>query len=256
MKNKQSSFIHGVHPLQEALKSGKRRCHKVIVDEGKQNSTIRSILKICETRGITVETLSKGVFRKKYGTGSAQGIIGQFSSKEMLDIDELITQAYKDSSMPTLVMLDGIQDPQNMGAIIRSAEVLGVQGIIIPKRRTAPINETVTKCSAGAVETLPIATTENFSQTIEELKRAKFWIVGVDMSGDQLCGQFQFDMPTVLVIGGEEKGIRPLIKKSCDFTVSIPMEGQINSLNVAAAGAIVFYEILRQKKNRDVAINK
>jgi len=256
LKNKQPSFIHGVHPLQEALKSGNRHCHKVIVDEGKQNSAIRSIIEICEARQITIETLSKGVFRKKYGTGSSQGIIGQFSSKEMLDLDGLIIQAFKENPLPTLVMLDGIQDPQNMGAIIRSAEVLGIQGIIIPKRRTAPINETVTKCAAGAVETLHIATTENFSQAIEELKKAKFWVVGVDMSGDQQCGQFQFDMPTVLVIGGEEKGIRPLIKKSCDFTVSIPMEGQINSLNVAAASAILFYEILRQKKNRDLSVKK
>ncbi|MGV7220316.1 MAG: 23S rRNA (guanosine(2251)-2'-O)-methyltransferase RlmB [Nitrospinales bacterium] len=250
MKNKSSSFIHGVHPILEALKSRNRHCHKIIVDEGKHNPAIRSILEVCEARGIRVESINKNVFRKKYGTGSSQGIIGQFSSKEILDIDEMIVQAYKKNSLPTLVMLDGIQDPQNMGAIIRSAEVLGIQGIIIPKRRTAPINETVTKCSAGAVETLPIATIENFSQTIEELKKAKFWVVGVDMSGDQHCGQFQFDMPTVLVIGGEEKGIRPLIKKSCDFTVSIPMEGQINSLNVAAAGAILFYEILRQKKSR------
>ncbi len=252
MKNKQPSIIYGIRPLQEALNSGKRRCHKIVVDKGKQNSAIKSILETCQSNQITVETLPRDAFRKKYGACSTQGIVGQFSSKELLHLDELVRQAYQQTPTPTLVMLDGIQDPQNMGAIIRSAEVLGIQGVVIPNRRTAPINETVAKCSAGAVETLPIATTENFAQAIEELKKARFWIVGVDMAGDQHCGQFNFDMPTALIIGGEEKGIRPLLKKSCDFMVSIPMEGRINSLNAATAGAIIFYEILRQKKTANL----
>lgn len=228
-------------------------CHKIVVDKGKQNPAIRSILEICQSSQIKVETLSRGAFRKKYGACSTQGIVGQFTSKEMLHLDELVRQAYQQTASPTLAMLDGIQDPQNMGAIIRSAEVLGVQGVIIPKRRTAPINETVAKCSAGAVETLPIAATESFAQAIQDLKKAGFWIVGVDMAGGQPCGQFKFDMPTALVIGGEEKGVRPLIKKSCDFMVSIPMAGKINSLNASAASAIIFYEILRQKKAAGLA---
>lgn len=249
MNPKQMSIIYGVHPLREALKSSSRRCHQVVVEQKKQNAPINSILEICREKQIKVKNLSREVFRKKYGAFPTQGIIGHFFPIKMLETHELIRQAFEHSPTPTLVMLDGIQDPQNLGAIIRSAEVLGIQGIIIPKRRAAPLNETVAKCSAGAVERVPVAWSSNLSRTLEDLKKERFWVVGVDMAGDQPCYSFKFDTPVVLVIGGEEKGIRPLIKKSCDFLISIPMEGELNSLNASAACAVIFYEILRQKKN-------
>lgn len=248
MEPEKTSFIYGIHPLREALETSQRRCHKIVVEKEKQNPQIKAILQICRSREIKVETLPRTVFRKRYGNGSTQGIIGHFSQKELLEIDDLVRLAYQQTPSPVLAMLDGIQDPQNMGAIIRSAEVMGVQGIIIPKHRSVPVNETVAKCSAGAVERMHMASATNLSRTLEELKNKNFWAIGVDMAGDTPCYQFKFDSPIVLVIGGEEKGIRPLIRKTCDFTISIPMQGQLNSLNVSAACAIIFYEIMRQKK--------
>jgi 23S rRNA (guanosine2251-2'-O)-methyltransferase len=125
--------------------------------------------------------------------------------------------------------------------------VLGLQGLVMPKHRSAPLNETVAKCSAGAIESLPIATVSNLKQAADLLKEKGFWIVGVDMEGDRACYEFDFNTPVALVIGGEEKGVRPILKKTCDFTVSIPMAGELDSLNLSTAAAIVFYEIHKQR---------
>lgn len=242
------NFIFGVNPVYEALKASKRRCYKIVLEEGKGHSRIRAILDLARPQGVRVETLPRPVFQKKYHSGSHQGIIAYFSDKETLSLEDLIQQAFQADPQPTLVLLDEIQDPHNVGAIIRSAEVLGVQGVVITKHRSAPLNETVAKCSAGAMEMMPMAWVTNLSQTVEELKQAGFWTVGVDIDGEKQCGQFDFNMPTALVIGGEEKGIRPGLRKVCDFTVSIPMRGTIGSLNASAAAAVVFYEVLRQKE--------
>ena len=165
-----------------------------------------------------------------------------------MSLDELIRQAFQKTSKPTLAVLDCIQDPQNIGALIRSAEAQGINGIILPKNRSAPLNETVVKCSSGAIETVAITTVINLAKTLETLKKNGFWIIGVDMNGEKTCDRFSFDSPIALVLGNEEKGIRPLLKRNCDFTVSIPMGGIVGSLNVSTAGAILFYEILRQKR--------
>ncbi|MFQ5716279.1 MAG: 23S rRNA (guanosine(2251)-2'-O)-methyltransferase RlmB [Nitrospinales bacterium] len=155
---------------------------------------------------------------------------------------------FRQTPQPTLAVLDGIQDPQNLGAVIRSAEALGIHGIILPRRRTAPLNETVAKCSSGALETIPIAMAINLANALKLLKKHGFWVVGVDTDGKKPCYRLSFDSPTALLIGSEGKGIRPLLKRACDFTVSIPMKGKVGSLNVSAASAVLFYEILRQKR--------
>lgn len=247
------NFIYGINPVHEALKASKRRCHKVVVEEGKIHARIRAIMDLARSQDVRVEILSRQIFQQKYQACPHQGVIAYFSEKEAISLPGLIKLAYQSDPQPTLVLLDEIQDPQNMGAIIRSAEVLGVQGIIIPKHRSAPLNETVAKCSAGAMETMPVAWVTNLAQAIEELKQAKFWIVGVDMDGEKNCHSFDFNMATALVIGGEEKGIRPGLRKICDFTVSIPMKGKIGSLNASAASAVVFYEVLRQKSVRQTS---
>lgn len=243
------NFICGINPVYEALKASKRRCYKIVLEEGKGHSRIRAILDLAHPQGVRVETLPRSVFQQKYHSCSHQGVVAYFSDKATLPLDDLIRQAFQSDPQPTLVLLDEIQDPHNLGAIIRSAEALGIQGIIVPKHRSAPLNETVAKCSAGAMEMMPVAWVTNLAQAIEELKQAKFWVVGVDMEGEKSCYHFDFNMPVALVIGGEEKGVRPVLKKACDFTVSIPMRGAIGSLNASAASAVVFYEILRQKES-------
>ena len=249
MEDKKQPILYGINPIQEALKAAKRRCYKIVVKEGAVNPRVQTLLTLAKSLDVKIERVHPKEFQKTYGAYAHQSIIGYFSPKEPLKINDLIQQALKTTSTPTLVLLDGIKDPQNLGAIVRSAEVFGVQGIILPERRSASITETVAKCSAGAIEIIPVACVNNLVQTVEILKSKGFWAVGVDSTGEKPCYELQFNFPTALVIGGEEKGIRPLLRKQCDFTVHIPMQGRLDSLNAAAASAVIFYEISRQKNS-------
>jgi len=248
MEDTKPSILYGINPVMEALKARKRHCHKIVVKDKISNSRIQSVAEQAKSLRVKVDTLPAKEFQQKYGNYAHQSIIGYFSPIKPLELNDLVRQAFQAAPIPTLALLDGIQDPQNLGAIIRAAETLGVQGIIIPHRRSASLTETVAKCSAGAMERLPVACVNNLVQTLELLKKEGFWMVGVDANGKTPCHEFQFDMPTALIIGGEEKGIRPLLRKKCDFSVHIPMKGKLDSLNAATASAVVFYEILRQKK--------
>ena len=243
-----SSTVFGLNPVTEALKAQKRRCYKLIIEQCKSQPRLNFLIELARENKVPIETLHKTAFQKKYRSHNHQGVVGIFAIIQTLQLDELIAQAFEKSKLPILVVVDSIQDPQNLGAIIRSAETLGIQGMILPKNRTSTLNETVAKCSSGAIEHLPIAWVTNLTRGIEHLKEAGFWIAGVVPDGDTPCHQYKFDTPVVLVIGGEEKGIRPLLKKSCDVTLNIPMQGAIGSLNASAAAAILFYETLRQKK--------
>ena len=242
------SPIFGLNPVFEALKARKRRCYKLVVEQGKSQIRLNSLIELARENKVPIETIPKTDFQKKYRSHNHQGVVGIFAIIQGLELDELVQQAFQKSRLPVLVVLDSIQDPQNLGAIIRSAETLGIQGMILPKNRTSTLNETVAKCSSGAIEHLPIAWVTNLTRGIEHLKEKGFWIAGVVPEGDTPCHQYKFDTPVVLVMGGEEKGIRPLLKKSCDVTLNIPMQGAIGSLNASAAAAILFYEALRQKK--------
>ena len=251
MSEPKPDFLYGINPVLEALKASERRCYRVIVEEGKTNPRLKSLVELCHVHRIKVESVSKTEFQKRYRSYSHQGVIGYFSVKETLELEKLIAQAFLETPHPVLVLLDGIQDPQNLGAIIRSAEALGIQGVVLPKHRVAALNETVAKCSSGAIEQLPVSWVTNLAQAIDELKGADFWVVGVDPQGETPCNEFKFEMPIALLLGSEGKGIRPLLKKACDFTVSIPMTGSMSSLNASAAGAVTFYEILRQRRERN-----
>ena len=253
MKSTEQTLIVGINSVREALSASKRRCYRLVFEQGKTSPRIQAVLKLAEEKQIPIEPLPKSVFQKKYHDQVHQGIAGYFSTIVTLELEDLIEIAFQKTSLPTLVILDGIQDPQNLGAIIRSAETLGIQGLILPKHGTPALNETVAKCSSGAIEHLPIAWVTNLTRCIEQLKEAEFWIAGIVPDGEIPCYQYQFNTPLALVLGGEEKGIRPLLKKSCDVTLSIPMKGQLESLNVASASAVVFYENLRQKKLRDAS---
>ena len=242
------STIFGINPVFEALKASKRRCYKLIIEQGKSQARLNSLIELARENKVPIETIPKTAFQKKYRSHNHQGVVGVFAIIQALELDELIEQALQKSKLPVLVALDSIQDPQNLGAIIRSAEILGIQGMLLPKNRTSTLNETVAKCSSGAIEHLPITWVTNLTRGIEFLKEKGFWVAGVVPDGDIPCHQYKFDTPVVLVLGGEDKGIRPLLKKSCDVTINIPMKGAIGSLNASAAAAILFYEALRQKK--------
>ena len=250
MNSVDNSTVFGLNPVLEALKARKRRCYKIIIEQGKPQARLNSLIQLARDNKVPIETIPKTTFQKKYRNCNHQGVIGVFAIVPTLELEELIELAFQKSPLPILVALDSIQDPQNLGAIIRSAEALGIHGIILPKNRTSAINETVAKCSSGAIEYLPISWVTNLTRGIEQLKEAGFWIAGIVPDGNTPCYQHKFDTPMVLVIGGEEKGIRPLLKKSCDVTLKIPMEGSLGSLNASAAAAVIFYETLRQKNIR------
>jgi 23S rRNA (guanosine2251-2'-O)-methyltransferase len=250
MHNDQVDILYGINPITEALKASKRKCFRIIVENGKTNTRLQALTALVQSKNILLESIPKEEFKKRYRSYVHQGIIGYFSIKETLGLHDLISEALEKSTNPILVISDGIQDPQNLGAIIRSAAAMGIQGIVLPKHRVAPLNETVAKCSSGAIENLPVTWVTNLSNALEKLKKSGFWVVGIDTEGTTSCYDFKFDMPIALLIGNEGKGIRPLLKKKCDFTLSIPMTNSVNSLNASAAGAIVFYEALRQKLNK------
>lgn len=244
-------LIFGINSVQEALLASNRRCYRLIVEQGNISPRIQTIIEMAKEKLIPIEPKTKSSFQKKFKKQVHQGIAGYFSDIVTLGLEKLIEKAFENSALPTLVILDGIQDPQNLGAIIRSAETLGIQGMILSKHGTSSLTETVAKCSSGAIEYLPISRVNNLVRCVGQLKEAGFWIAGVVPDGETLCHHYQFNTPVALVIGGEGKGIRPLLKKSCDVTLAIPMKGQVQSLNAASASAVVFYENLRQKKIQD-----
>ena len=250
MRDSQTDILYGINPITEALKVSKRKCFRVVLEGGKINPRLKALMTLVQSKNILIESLAKEEFKKRYRSYFHQGVIGYFSTKETVGLHELITGALEKSANPILVILDEIQDPHNLGAIIRSASAMDVQGMILPKHHTAPLNETVAKCSSGAIEKLPITWVTNLSNTMKVLKKSGFWIVGINPEGTTSCYDFKFDMPVAILIGSEGKGVRPLLKKNCDFTLSIPMANSMNSLNASTAGAVVFYEALRQKLNK------
>ena len=176
----------------------------------------------------------------------AQGVIAYKSTQKFYEIDDLIS-ATSNNKFPLLLLLDSIQDPHNLGAILRSAECAGVDGVIMTTNQSAPITETVEKISAGAISHLKICRVTNLVRTMEELKKNGFWIVGTHLSGEKSYTELDYKMPTALVMGNEEKGIRKLVSETCDFLIKIPMRGKIDSLNVSVSTGILLFEINRQR---------
>ena len=177
-----------------------------------------------------------------------QGVIAFVSVKDYVDTDDILQAAEKKGEPPFIIILDEIMDANNLGSILRTSDAVGVHGVIIPKRRAVGLNPAVSKASAGAVEYVPVARVTNISQTIDYLKKKGIWVVGTDLSGEKAYYEADLKGPIALVVGSEGKGMGRLVKEKCDFIVKIPMKGNISSLNAAVAGAIVMYEIMRQRE--------
>lgn len=238
-----NELIYGVNPVLEALRSGERKFIKILIGIGIKGKGVDEIKSLSRAKGIEVKLIPKSEFQNP----KSQGVVAVVSQRRVIELHELIEQLYKKESKPVIVILDGIEDPGNLGAIIRSAEALGVGGIIIPKDRAVGLTPVVAKRAAGAVEYIPVVRVTNISNTIEELKEKGFWIVGVEAGTEKTCFSLSYDDPIAVVFGGEARGMRRLTREKCDYLVSIPMEGRVSSLNVSAACAIIFYEILRQR---------
>lgn len=242
-----NELIYGVNPVLEALRSGERNFKEILIEAGRKGNGIHKIELLAKSRNIGIKRESGSALENISGTNRHQGVVAVVSQRRVIELHELIEQLYKKESKPVIVILDGIEDPGNLGAIIRSAEALGVGGIIIPKDRAVGLTPVVAKRAAGAVEYIPVVRVTNISNTIEELKEKGFWIVGVEAGTEKTCFSLSYDDPIAVVFGGEARGMRRLTREKCDYLVSIPMEGRVSSLNVSAACAIIFYEILRQR---------
>lgn len=242
-----NELIYGINPVLEALKSGERNFKEILIEAVRKGNEIHKIELLAKSRNIRIKRESGSVIENISGTNRHQGVLAVVLPKKEIELYELIEQLYKKDNKPVIVILDGIEDPGNLGAIIRSAEALGIGGVIIPKDRAAGVTPVVVKRSAGAIEHIPVVRVTNISNTIEELKEKGFWIVGVEAGAEKNCFSLSYNDPIVVVFGSESKGMRRLTKEKCDFIVSIPMKGKVSSLNISAACAIIFYEILRQR---------
>lgn len=246
VETNQEDMIAGKHPVLEALKSG-RELNKIWIAEGSQKSLTQPIVAEAKKQGIVVQFVDK---RKLDGLAPGvahQGVVAQAAAYAYVEVEELLDRAAKLGQTPFLLLLDEIEDPHNLGSILRTAECTGVHGVVIPKRRSAGLTATVLKTSAGAAEHVPVARVTNLAQTIDKLKEAGVWVAGTDVGASQSVYSMKFDMPLAIVIGNESKGMGRLIKEKCDFLVKLPMLGQLNSLNASVAAGVLMYEVVRQR---------
>ncbi len=242
-------YVVGRNPVLELLKTNKE-IDKIYILKGDLQGSIKKIVGMAKDRKIIIQEVDKNKLDLMAGNNAHQGVAALVTGFKYSTIDDILNKAKNKGESPFVIILDGIEDPHNLGAIIRTAECAGVHGIIIPKRRAARVNQTVYKSSAGAVEHVLIADVVNISDTITRLKKEGLWIYGADMDGQSYHFHTSLDGPIALVIGNEGKGISRIVKEKCDVLVKIPMVGKISSLNASASAAILIYEVVRQNYDK------
>lgn len=240
------NVIYGINSVSEALKARGRGFEWVGIAKERHDLRLQRVIEECRRNSIAVRFLSRSELDRIASTGAHQGVVAVTSSKQYTDLDDVIASKHGEYSL--LVILDGVEDPHNLGAILRTSEAAGANGVVIPERRAAGVTGTVAKASAGASAHLPIARVTNIARTLEELKAKNIWTVGLDERGKQNYDTVDYKMNCALVLGAEGKGLHDLVAKKCDFLVSIPMLGKVPSLNVSVAAGVVLYEIVRQRR--------
>ncbi|MEK6570564.1 MAG: 23S rRNA (guanosine(2251)-2'-O)-methyltransferase RlmB [Bacteroidota bacterium] len=241
-----NEFIAGRNPVIEALRSG-TSIEKIVILYGVRGTAIERIRELARQNSVPCVEVNKQKFRELVNDTTTQGVVAIVGTKEYVSVDALLSAAKERNQAPFLLVLDEIQDPQNLGAIIRTAECAGAHGVIIPKHHAAIVNQTVAKTSAGASEQVPIAKVTNIAVTLDELKEHGLWIVGADVAGDKLYYEVDYKTPLAIVVGNEGEGIRRLVKEKCDYLVRIPLLGRIGSLNASVAAALVMYDVVRAR---------
>jgi 23S rRNA (guanosine2251-2'-O)-methyltransferase len=239
--------LYGVHPVEEAVKAGRRRFEQVLVARERDDTRIEQLVALCRESGIRVRQESRDQLTQLAQTPGHQGVVAMVHGQEFLSIEDLFTPLHGEASR-LLLALDGVEDPQNLGALLRVADGAGVDGVILTERRSAPLSPVAVKASAGAAEHLRIARVVNLVRALEELKRKNLWIIGLDERGESDYDQFDLTGDCVLVLGREGAGLHDLVRRTCDHLLRIPMAGGVSSLNVSAAGAVVLYEASRQRR--------
>jgi 23S rRNA (guanosine2251-2'-O)-methyltransferase len=238
--------LYGIHPILEALRAADRQFDGIYLQQGRKGREVEEILRLSRNQRIRLDFRAREALDRMAGSSHHQGAVGMVAAKPYVSLDDILQAASREKA-PLLLILDGIEDPHNLGAILRTAEAVGTHGVILPERRAIGLTATVAKASAGAIEYLPVARVTNLSRTIERLKDANFWIYALDVKGTQNYLAVDYTGPIALVIGGEGRGVRPLVADHCDGRVHIPMSGRVSSLNASVAAGILLYEVLRQR---------
>lgn len=237
-------WIMGRNPVMEALKSG-RPINKVFVLESMEGRAQSSIFKLAKQQNVLVQKVPK--HKLDQIADHHQGVAASVAAYEYAEIDDLFAKAKEKGESPFFILLDELEDPRNLGSIMRTADAVGAHGIVIPKRRSVQLTQTVAKASTGAIEYIPVARVTNMNQTIEQLKEEGVWVVGTDAKGKHDYREIDYDLPIAVVIGSEGKGISRLVLKNCDWLVRLPMRGQVTSLNASVSASLLMYEVYRSR---------
>jgi len=242
-----SELLYGIHPVFEALAAGRRRVYKIYLDKKKKSEHLSQIESMAKAGGVLKKSIGHGDFKALTGTIGHQGAAAVVSPYPQVTVQDILQTVQGEDGKHFLLMLDNIQDPQNLGAIIRTALCVGIHGVIVPKDRSASPTPAVSKASAGALEHIRLVRVANLVQTIKLCKNSGLWVMGLQKDAAQSIYAADLSGPIAFVLGGEQKGIRRLVKKNCDFLVSIPQQGALNSLNASVAAAVAMYEAFRQR---------
>jgi 23S rRNA (guanosine2251-2'-O)-methyltransferase len=244
--------LTGIHAVREALEAG-RAFDRIVIAKGRQDSRVEEIVQAARERNISVRFEDRGQLDRLADSKDHQGIVALVAVRAAGTLDEILAAANADAGhgeKGLIVLLDGVEDPHNLGAVIRTALAAGAHGVVIPERRAAGLTDTVARASAGALAHLAVAKVTNLVRTMEELKEAGYWLVGLDERGDKNYTDVDYTSPTGIVLGGEGTGLHELTRKRCDFVVSLPTTGPVKSLNVSVAAGVVLFEALRQRRGK------
>ncbi|MFQ5708088.1 MAG: 23S rRNA (guanosine(2251)-2'-O)-methyltransferase RlmB [bacterium] len=242
-------IIHGRNPILEAFRAG-HKIEKILVAVEVKGPRLKEILNLAHKNNVPVENISKKVLNQLSGTAKAQGVAAIVAMQSLATVEAILQKSRQLNEPPLLALLDGIEDPHNFGAILRSADGAGIHGVVVPKRRSVGLTPTVTRTSAGASAHVLVAQVSNLNYTIDQLKAQNIWIVGADQDAKQEYSVADFSGPLAITIGAEGRGLHRLAKEKCDFLVRIPMFGKINSLNASVAAALLFFEARRQRTHK------
>jgi 23S rRNA (guanosine2251-2'-O)-methyltransferase len=243
--------LYGLHPVEEAIRAGSRALDHVSVArerEARRDPRMEAVLELCRAKGIRVSAEPREQLTRHAKTDAHQGIVAFLRERKLLALEDLLALPAGPSGYRFFLALDGVEDPHNLGALLRSADGSGVDGVIVPERRSAPLSGTTAKSSAGASEHVRIAQVVNLTRALETLKKHHVWVVGLDERGTPDYTDFDFKQDCCLVLGSEGSGLHELVKRTCDHLLRIPMAGSVSSLNVSVAGAVVMFEAMRQRR--------
>ncbi|MDQ2835386.1 MAG: 23S rRNA (guanosine(2251)-2'-O)-methyltransferase RlmB [Acidobacteriota bacterium] len=239
--------LYGLHPVEEAIRSGSRPLDHVTVARERRDERLERLIELCRTSGIRVALEPRDQLTRLARTDAHQGVLAVLRERQFLGVEDLLATR-QEGQYRFFLALDGVEDPHNLGALLRTADGAGVDGVLLPERRSAPVTATVAKTSAGASEHVRIARVTNLVRSLEQMKKQNVWVLGLDERGSPDYTSFDFRTDCVLVLGREGAGLHDLVKKTCDHLLRIPMAGQVSSLNVSVAGAVVMYEAMRQRR--------